>query len=136
MLTQRIRRGEIILDLNATHALVMSQTERGKWHEVTPESCDCPGFKYRTTCRHIGIAFPAVLACEQCGALNDVVTDCRFIIGIGQVEVSRCRDLVGCDVRSAAGDTEDVSTPVTVNTVTTFTPPADPTLRGLYPVRT
>lgn len=133
MITQRIRRGETIIDVTPTTSLVASKSERGRWHEVTPESCDCKGFQYRSQCRHISIAFPSVLACEHCGALVDVVVDSKFIDGIGLVEETRCRDLVGCNVVEA--DSAQPSMVVTFPK-TTFTRPAlKPSVAALWPAR-
>lgn len=126
---------QTILRISPTAALVASHSEVGRWHVVRPESCDCKGFQYRTRCRHLAIAFPSIESCEHCGGLTDLVTESRFIAGVGQVEETRCRDLLGCDQREAGShDPAPVA-------VAPKAPPASvtvldiPAIRGLYPQR-
>jgi hypothetical protein len=130
MITQRIRRGETIVDVTPFLSLVASKSEVGNWHTVTPESCDCKGFQYRSQCRHISIAFPAVEACETCGALENIVTDSRFVAGVGQVEETRCQDGRGCN----AVESETVA-PSPLPRTTFIRPALDPRIASLWPAR-
>jgi hypothetical protein len=111
MITQTIRRSETIIGIAAGVALVASKSEPGRWHTVRPGACSCKGFLHRAKCRHIAVAFPAVDACEHCGALVHLVTESRFIAGVGQFEETRCRDLLGCDDRIAMKNAPQIPDP-------------------------
>lgn len=54
MITQVSTHGETFLRPVPGVILVASKSEPGAWHHTTPSTCDCKGFQYRRTCRHIG----------------------------------------------------------------------------------
>jgi hypothetical protein len=45
--------GEQLIPVLNGGALIASKSSPGAWHAVRLDRCDCPGFTYRGTCRHI-----------------------------------------------------------------------------------
>lgn len=60
MLSEQTVNGERVLNLGRGLVLVASQSTPGTWHEVDTERgrCDCAGFGWRHTCRHLQAVMP------------------------------------------------------------------------------
>jgi hypothetical protein len=51
--------GELVCRV-ADRVWVASKTTTGIWYDVTDGRCQCPGFSYRGTCRHLAVVIPAI----------------------------------------------------------------------------
>lgn len=69
--------------LTHEHALVSSSSQPGRWYTVANGTCDCKGFEYRRTCRHVRAveiaqrqpSRPQRSSCPSCGKTKSLILD-------------------------------------------------------------